>query len=176
MKEVYQVHIITLSDRAAAKLYEDLSGPAIVNLTNDFFLTINRTVKVSSSIIPDDAVQLEEIIRQKTEEGFDLIFTTGGTGIGPRDITVDVIKPMLHKEIPGIMEHIRTLYGKEKPAALLSRAVAGIIKQTFVFTLPGSPRAVTEYCSEIFKVLEHAFYMLHGIDKHETSHDNKNRK
>jgi len=73
---------------------------------------------------------------------YDFIFTTGGTGIGHRDITVDVVKPLLDKEIPGIMDMIRMKYGMEKPNALISRSVAGLMNNTMVFTLPGSVRAV----------------------------------
>jgi molybdenum cofactor synthesis domain-containing protein len=96
----------------------------------------------------------------------DLIITTGGTGIGPRDITPDVVRPLLTREIPGVMEHIRVKYGMENPKALLSRAVAGAAGKTLVYTLPGSVKAVHEYMTEIIKTLEHTFYMLYGIDVH----------
>jgi len=96
----------------------------------------------------------------------DLILTTGGTGIGPRDITVDTVKPMLEKEIPGVMEYIRMKYGSSKPNALLSRGVAGIIGSCLIYTLPGSVRAVEEYMTVITSTLEHTFLMLYGIDTH----------
>ncbi len=73
---------------------------------------------------------------------------------------------MLDKEIPGIMELIRMKYGADKPAALLSRSVAGVMGKTLIFTLPGSVRGVNEYMSEISKSLMHAIYMLHGLDIH----------
>ncbi|MDO9512648.1 MAG: MogA/MoaB family molybdenum cofactor biosynthesis protein [Bacteroidales bacterium] len=164
--KIYKIKVITLSDRAAAGTYQDLSGPEIVRLTLSFFEKIGWKADIDSCIIKDDVASLKTQIKEALQQKTDLIFTTGGTGIGPRDITVDVIKPMLHKEIPGIMEYIRYTYGQVKPAALLSRAVAGVIDQSLVFTLPGSPKAVTEYCSEIFKILEHTFYMLQGLDKH----------
>ena len=97
---------------------------------------------------------------------FDIIFTTGGTGIGPRDITPEVVKPLLDKEIPGIMESIRIKYGMEKPNALLSRSIAGVMKKSLIYTLPGSVRAVNDYMSEILKTLEHLIYMQRGIDAH----------
>jgi len=96
----------------------------------------------------------------------DLIITTGGTGIGPRDITPEVVKPLLTKEIPGIMEQIRVKYGTKNPRALLSRGVAGAMGNTLIYTLPGSVKAVHEYMAEIVKTMEHTFYMLYGIDKH----------
>ena len=98
---------------------------------------------------------------------YNIIFTTGGTGIGPRDITVETIIPLLTKEIPGIMEYIRVKYGSEKPNALLSRGVAGLIGTTLIYTLPGSVKAVNEYMEEIFKTLMHALQMIYGIDSHQ---------
>ena len=94
------------------------------------------------------------------------MITTGGTGIGPRDFTPDVVQSMLDKEIPGLMELIRMKYGQEKPAALLSRSVAGVMGKSLVFTLPGSVRAVSEYMSEILRSLNHMIFMLNGIDLH----------
>ena len=96
-------------------------------------------------------------------EGVDLVFTTGGTGIGPRDHAPDVVAAACDRFIPGIMESIRARYGADHPAALLSRAVAGIAGTTLIFTLPGSVRAVEEYASEIFRVLEHAIRMVRGL-------------
>jgi molybdopterin biosynthesis enzyme MoaB len=96
-----------------------------------------------------------------------MIFTTGGTGIGPRDITVDVISSLLTKEIPGVMEFIRVKYGAENPAALLSRGKAGISGKSLIYTLPGSLKAVDEYMSEILKTLKHTFLMLYSVDAHE---------
>ncbi len=110
-------------------------------------------------IVSDDALPL-----QKALVG-DLIFTTGGTGIGPRDITVDVVKPLLTKEIPGIMEAIRAKH-VALPSACLSRGVAGVMGESLVFTLPGSPKAVGEYLDEIFRSLPHALQMLHGYNAH----------
>jgi molybdenum cofactor synthesis domain-containing protein len=97
---------------------------------------------------------------------YNIILTTGGTGIGPRDITVETVIPLLTKEIPGIMEFIRIKYGTEKPNALLSRGVAGITGKSLIYTLPGSLRAVEEYMTEIVKTLKHTIYMQYGVDKH----------
>ena len=94
------------------------------------------------------------------------MITTGGTGIGPKDFTPDVIRPMLDKEIPGLMDHIRLKYGAEKPNALISRSIAGVMGNTLVFALPGSVKAVNEYMEEILKSFWHMIYMLHGIDSH----------
>lgn len=163
---VFRFHVITLSDRASRGHYEDRSGPQIVNLLQKHFENKPRNIEVNHSVIPDDASSLSVMLEKSTYDEADVIITTGGTGIGPRDITVETVKPMLDKEIPGIMEMIRVKYGSSKPNALLSRGVAGLIGDTLIYTLPGSVRAVNEYMEEILKTLEHLIYMRHGLDIH----------
>ncbi len=138
----------------------------LAKLLTDFFTDENRKLEVEAIVIPDEGPVLQYRLQEARETGVDMVFTTGGTGIGPRDITPDVVAQMLDKELPGIMEMIRLKYGAEKPNALLSRGVAGVMGRTLVFTLPGSPKAVHEYCAEIFRILNHAFLMLAGIDGH----------
>lgn len=163
---VYRVQVITLSDRASKGEYEDRSGPRLVELLNAYFAELNNIVEVEHTIIPDDADALRVLLERAVQEQVDAVLTTGGTGIGPRDITPDVVKAFLDKEIPGLMEAIRLKYGMEKPNALLSRGVAGVMGNTLVYTLPGSVRAVNEYMEEILKTLKHLIYMLHGLDAH----------
>lgn len=165
LPEHFKVLIITLSDRAFRGEYEDLSGPEIKRLANDFFTTTGWNYSIDQVLIPDDSNKLMELLTDAGNK-YNLIFTTGGTGIGPRDITVETVIPFLKKEIPGIMEFIRVKYGAEKPNALLSRGVAGIIGNSLIYTLPGSVNAVNEYMFEIVKTLKHTFFMLYGIDKH----------
>lgn len=163
---IFKALVITLSDRASKGEYEDKSGPLLAKLLTDFFTDEKRKVEVETIVIPDEAPLLQYRLQEARETGVDMVFTTGGTGIGPRDITPDVVAQMLDKELPGIMEMIRIKHGAEKPNALLSRGVAGVMGRTLVFTLPGSPKAVHEYCTEIFRILNHAFLMLAGIDGH----------
>jgi molybdopterin adenylyltransferase len=158
--------IITLSDRASIGEYEDKSGPKIKELIENFFQNRNRKFKILSSIIPDNSEQLRKQILKAKKNKIDCIITTGGTGIGKRDITPDVVKTMLDKEIPGIMDFIRMKYGTEKPNALLSRSIAGIIDDTLIYVLPGSTKAVEEYMDEILKTMEHLLYMIKGLDIH----------
>lgn len=164
--KVYRVHVITLSDRASRGEYDDRSGPRIIELIKTYFKDLNNPVEVEHSVIPDDAEALKSLLLHAVQEDADVVFTTGGTGIGPRDITPEVVSGMLEKEIPGIMESIRLKYGAEKPNALLSRGVAGVMQNTLVYTLPGSVKAVNEYMEEILKTLKHLVYMLHGLDAH----------
>ncbi|MCR4309039.1 MAG: molybdopterin-binding protein [Deltaproteobacteria bacterium] len=164
--KVYRVFIITLSDRASGGIYEDRSGPKIKEILNSFFSERNQRFEIHNVLISDDADALRKLLIQYKNDESDFIFTTGGTGIGERDITVETVSSMLDKQLPGIMELIRVKYGMEKPNALLSRGVAGTMGKIMVYTLPGSVKAVTEYMSEITKTMDHALFMLHGIDKH----------
>lgn len=161
-----RIQIITLSDRASAGEYADKSGPQIQNLAENYFNKAKRQTSFSYNLIPDNQEQLTATLKTAIAQKVDVIFTTGGTGIGPRDITPETVRPLLDKEIPGIMELIRVKYGTEKPAALLSRGIAGVAGQTLVYTLPGSVKAVTEYCSEILPTIEHSVFMLQSIDSH----------
>jgi molybdenum cofactor synthesis domain-containing protein len=153
------VRVVTVSDRASRGEYADKSGPLLAERLSHFLRSTPWGFSLSSVIVPDEAEPLRRAL-----EG-DLIFTTGGTGIGPRDITVDVVKPLLTKEIPGVMEAIRAKH-VTLPSACLSRGVAGVMGESLVYTLPGSPKAVAEYLDEIFRSLSHALQMLHGYNAH----------
>jgi molybdopterin adenylyltransferase len=168
LPEKIEVLIITLSDRAFRGEYKDLSGPRIKEIISEYFSSEGFEYSVNIKLIPDDAVILKELMKSASTQ-YNLIISTGGTGIGPRDITVETVAPLLEKEIPGIMEYIRVKYGSQKPNALLSRGVAGVMGKSLVYTLPGSVRAVEEYMSEILKTLKHTIYMQYGIDTHEKS-------
>ena len=163
--KIFKTLIITLSDRASKGEYTDKSGPKVKEALETFAAISNFKLSFESTIIPDDETQLRNILT-KAKEAYDFIFTTGGTGIGPRDVTVDVVKPMLDKEIPGIMDMVRMKYGIEKPNALISRSIAGLMKNTMIFVLPGSVKAVNEYMNEITKILQHLVLMLYSIDAH----------
>lgn len=163
---IYKVLIITLSDRASRGEYSDRSGPKIEQLMTTFFETEGWENSIDKKLIPDDSELLKSVLSEAREKNIDIIITTGGTGIGPRDITPDVVKPLFDKELPGIMELIRFKYGSIKPNALISRAIAGVMQNTLVYTLPGSVKAVEEYMTEITPTLRHCIYMLHNLDAH----------
>ena len=166
LPKILDIQVITLSDRASAGEYEDKSGPHIKILSETFFSKTKRLTKITNHLIPDDPKMLTQLIKKAISTGADVVFTTGGTGIGPRDFTPETIRPILDKEIPGIMELIRVKYGMEKPAALLSRGIAGVAGKTLIYAMPGSVKAVTEYCNEILPTIEHSLFMLAGIDSH----------
>lgn len=164
--KVFKAMVVTLSDRASSGEYEDRSGPEICNALCSFFETNKWKHSISQHLIPDDPLQLEALLEQARNQKYDLVFTTGGTGIGPRDHSPEVAKRFMDKEIPGIMEAIRMKYGAEKPNALLSRGVAGVMGESLLYVLPGSVKAVKEYMEEIQKTLRHLFFMLRSIDVH----------
>jgi len=166
MPRLYRTMVITLSDRASKGIYEDKSGPRVIALMQEFFSKQNWKHEMVYHVIPDDEYLLRNFLNDAIGNEFDFVITTGGTGIGLRDMTPEVVRAVLDKEIPGIMEMIRMKFGMEKPNALLSRSVAGVAGKTLIYTIPGSVKAVNEYMAEIVKTLKHSVYMLHGLDAH----------
>jgi molybdenum cofactor synthesis domain-containing protein len=165
-RKKFMVMVITLSDRASRGEYDDLSGPEIIRQLEPFFQENRWLFEIDYRLIPDDSDQLKALLTAARSANYDMVFTTGGTGIGPRDFTPEVAGLFIDKEIPGIMEAIRMRFGVEKPNALLSRGVAGLMGETFVYVLPGSVKAIKEYMGEILKTLRHLIFMLKGIDVH----------
>ena len=158
--------IITLSDRASSGEYEDLSGPKIKQIVENFFAAKRWHINIENVLLPDETRQLRDELQKAKDEAIDVIITTGGTGVGPRDFTPDVVMSLNPRIIPGIMEYIRVKCAEKNPNALLSRGIAGILEQTLIYTLPGSVKAVGEYMQEILKTMEHLILTLHGLDLH----------
>jgi molybdenum cofactor synthesis domain-containing protein len=162
-----RARVITVSDRASRGEYADLSGPALARRLEEFARTKNWQLTCDTCIVPDEIEAIRAAVRSGRDAGCQVIFSTGGTGIGPRDVTPEAVRPLLDKELPGIMEHVRTKYAQRAPAALLSRSLAGVSGGSLVFCLPGSVKAVKEYLDEILAILDHALRMLAGSDWHE---------
>lgn len=162
----FTLKVITLSDRASAGFYSDRSGPAIQEEMDRWFGEKKLKHTSSSVVLPDNreafSRELESAIQGKT----DLVFTTGSTGLGSRDIAPEVALQHMESQIPGIMELIRVKHGMVNPNAALSRSLAGKTGRTLIFVLPGSPRAVREYMEEILKSLWHMILMINDIDSH----------
>lgn len=153
------IDVITMSDRASSGVYEDRSGPLVEREVAALFAERWHT-NITRTVIPDQKDQLEALL-QKSDA--DIIITTGGTGIGPRDITPDVIREWGTLEVPGIMDMIRLKHGTVNPYALVSRSVAVVRGTQLAFALPGSVKAVVEYMEELKKVIPHMLKMVHGI-------------
>lgn len=158
--------VITLSDRVSKGIYEDKSGKLIAGELEDYFSKTTKKSTVERITIPDDPKRLSELVTKAKTENVDFVFTTGGTGIGSRDIAPETLSPFFDKELPGIMEMVRLKYGKDNPNALLSRSVAGISGNTIIYALPGSSKAVKEYLEVIIPTLQHSLFMLHDLGHH----------
>ena len=153
--------VIVCSDTVAAGTKEDSSGKKIIDKLKQF----NLSTEIYK-IIPDEIAAIQEIAKQLSEAGFQLVLFTGGTGLSPKDLTPDAIIPLLDREIPGMMEAARN-YGQQRTSfAMLSRGVAGFIKNTLVITLPGSPRGVEETMDALFPSVLHVFKVAEGM-RHE---------
>jgi molybdenum cofactor synthesis domain-containing protein len=158
--------VITLSDRAHAGLYPDKSGKKIEDSLRTFMRQQFPNAEVSRQVLPDEQHRLVNALNKARSEGFDVVFTTGGTGIGSRDIAPETIRVLMDKEIPGIMEMVRMKYGQDNPNALLSRSIAATMGRTLVYALPGSSKAVDEYLDVILPTLRHSLYMVNDLDAH----------
>jgi molybdopterin adenylyltransferase len=162
----FRAVVITLSDRASKGEYNDTGGPLIMVTLQSYFQERKLKLTIVYELIADDQELFKATLQKYIQQDYHFIFSTGSTGIGPRDIAPDVVKPLLTKEIPGIMELIRVKYGTTNPNAALSRSVAGVSHKTLIYTLPGNPKAVKEYLEEISKTLIHCFLMLNAVDEH----------
>ena len=151
-----KVAVITISDRAYNKVYEDLSGHEIENILKNNI----ENVTVYRIIVPDNREHILKALKQYNNADF--IITTGGTGLSKKDITPDVCNEYCDKPVPGISEILRVESYKETPFAMLSRGYAGIKDKTLIINLPGSVKAVRTCIKILLPVMDHAIKMLNG--------------
>lgn len=149
--------IVCVSDRCSKKLCEDKSGPLIEEMLRSLGTTVEYI------IVPDEKDEIEKnLIRLCDEKAVNVVFTTGGTGFSPRDITPEATKAVIERDVPGIPEAIRLKSLEITDKAMLSRATAGIRRSTLIVNLPGSPKAVREALEVVIPVLPHAVEVLSG--------------
>jgi molybdenum cofactor synthesis domain-containing protein len=151
-----EVAVITVSDRAYAGEYEDLSGPKIKEIIEESDIPAH----ISLTIVPDQEPALKEALIGNLDK--DYIITTGGTGISPRDITPEVTRSVCNKELPGISEYLRAESLKETKNAVFSRGFSGMHNKTIIINFPGSVKAVTLCTKRLIPVLEHGKKMIQG--------------
>ena len=151
---------VTVSNRAAAGVYPDRSGPVLVDLLRRAGCDV-----VDGPLVIPDGDPVAEALRDSVAAGYDVVVTTGGTGLTPTDQTPEMTRPLLDREIPGIAEAIRTAGAAAGvPAAILSRGLAGLAGRTLIVNLPGSTGAVRDGMAVLGRILQHAVDQVHGGD------------
>ncbi|SEM32257.1 molybdenum cofactor synthesis domain-containing protein [Syntrophus gentianae] len=154
----FQAGVVTVSDKGSRGEREDLSGKEVVRMLQELSILVRETV-----IIPDEQDQIRQtLIDLSDKKGLDLIVTTGGTGVTPRDLTPDATLEVIDKALPGMAEAMRQESLKKTPHAMISRAVVGIRGQTLIINLPGSPRGVRENLAVVLPALKHALEKIKG--------------
>lgn len=151
--------VVSVSTRAAGGVYEDRGGPLIVADLEE------RQVDVDGPRVVPDGDEVEKALRAGVDDGYDVIVTTGGTGIAPGDQTPEMTRRVIEREVPGLAEAIRA-YGIASgvPTAALSRGVVGTVGRTLIINLPGSPGGVRDGMAVVGPVLTHAVDQLRGGD------------
>ena len=158
---MFRAGIITVSDKGSQGKREDKSGPVIAEMLAGAAVAVEKTL-----IVPDEVDQIAgAIISFADIDKLDLILTTGGTGVSPRDLTPDATRQVLDKEIPGLAEAMRAESMKITPHAMISRALAGIRGRSLVINLPGSPKGARENLSVVLPALTHAMEKIQGDDR-----------
>jgi molybdopterin adenylyltransferase len=159
--DVSRAHVITVSDGAFHGSREDTSGPALAGLleTNGFEVS-------GPEVVPDELERITQAIIAAAASGANVVMTTGGTGLGPRDVTPQATRDALDYEVPGIAEAMRSAGLAKTPMAMLSRGMVGVRGATLVINLPGSPKAAMESLEAVMPVLSHALDLLRGNTTH----------
>ncbi|QMW67088.1 MogA/MoaB family molybdenum cofactor biosynthesis protein [Mumia sp. ZJ1417] len=157
--------VVTCSNRAAAGVYEDTTGPLIVEALRSWGF------EVADPLVVPDGLPVEEALREAVELRYEAVVTTGGTGISPTDATPEATEAVLERTLPGVAEAIRA-YGVAAgvPSAMLSRGMAGVADQTVIVNLPGSRGGVKDGLTVLSDVLLHAVEQVAGVD-HERTDD-----
>jgi molybdopterin adenylyltransferase len=154
-----KIAIVTISDRASSGIYEDKSGKEIEKYLTE---NIENKFEIIYKIIPDELDKIIKTLNELVEKKCSLILTTGGTGPAPRDVTPEATKKVIEKELSGFGELMRMHSLKYVPTSILSRATAGIVKNSFILNLPGSPKAIKENLEALFPAIPYAIDLIGG--------------
>ncbi|MBY6061422.1 molybdenum cofactor biosynthesis protein B [Microbacterium esteraromaticum] len=151
--------VLTVSDRSAAGMRDDAAGPVAVAALREAGFDC-----ADASVVSDGADAVEQALRGFLATGIRLIVTTGGTGVAPRDETPEGTARVIERMLPGVAEQLRSAGAAVKPAAMLSRGVAGVTGRALIVNLPGSPRAVAEGMPLVLSIARHVLDQLDGED------------
>ena len=155
--------VVTVSDRSFRGERPDVSGPVLARLLREAGATL-----VESVVIPDEAAVIAQtLMRLADHAGCELIITTGGTGLSPRDVTPEAAEQVITRRVPGMEEAIRQDSLRHTPLAMLSRGLVGVRGSTLIITMPGSPKAVEECFAVVKPVLGHAITLLRNENPYE---------
>jgi molybdopterin adenylyltransferase len=154
-----KIAIITMSDRASAGIYDDRSGKEIEKYLSE---NIKNSYEIIYRLIPDDYQKIIDTLNELIEMKCCLILTTGGTGPAPRDVTPEATKEVLEKELPGFGELMRMHSLKYVPTSILARGTAGVVKNSFILNLPGSPKAIKENLEAVFPAIPYTIDLING--------------
>lgn len=150
--------VLTVSDKASRGERTDTSGPAITELLTSIDATVERV-----EVVADESDAIAGVLRAWADsDAMDLIITTGGTGLGPRDVTPEATAGVIERPVPGLGETMRAAGIKHTPMAALSRGIAGVRGRCLIINLPGSERGVRENLSAVIDILPHAVELLRG--------------
>ena len=156
-----KAHVITVSDGAFHGHREDKSGPGLISLLRAGGFEIG-----DPEVVPDEMERIAEAIETAITRGADVVVTTGGTGLGPRDVTPQATASLIEYEVPGIAEEMRRAGLASTPMAALSRSLAGVRGQALIINVPGSLSGATESLEAVMPMLAHAVKLLHGDTAH----------
>jgi molybdopterin adenylyltransferase len=154
-----KIGIVTMSDRASAGIYEDKSGKEIEKFLNE---NIQNEFEIIYRLIPDEFNEIVNTLKELISLKCSLILTTGGTGPSPRDVTPEATKEVIEKELPGFGELMRMHSLKYVPTSILARGTAGVVKNTFILNLPGSPKAIKENLEAVWAAIPYAVDLIGG--------------
>ncbi|KUO96321.1 MogA/MoaB family molybdenum cofactor biosynthesis protein [Ferroacidibacillus organovorans] len=157
--------VITVSDGVSSGTREDQGGQLVAEYLLALSFIVHRTV------VPDDRLQIERALRAAVEKQCALVVTTGGTGLGPRDVTPEATRSVMEREVPGLAEQMRRIGLEQTPFAILSRGVCGVSARTLILNVPGNPKGAVDSLKAVAPVLKHALAVLrrsrydHALEK-----------
>ena len=154
-----KIGVVTISDRASAGIYEDKSGEEIKNFLAE---NIKNEYEIEYRLIPDEFDEIVKTLNELVDMKCSLILTTGGTGPAKRDVTPEATREVIEKELPGFGELMRMHSLKYVPTSILARGIAGVVKNSFILNLPGSPKAIRENLEAVWPAIPYAIDLIEG--------------